>query len=157
MGQQYPWSSLRLQTPAILSTGSGYVVLSKANSKFLEIASPKEVEEIELDKLGEEFGETIEVLILERKDDTPTKKFGIAWFLPVLKKYRAVLVQVLLASFVVQLFGLANPLLIQVIIDKVISQRSLDTLQVLGFALIVVTVGGVFRKSKNILICGDNK
>ena len=31
----------------------------------------------------------------------------------------------------VQLFTLANPLLIQVIIDKVIAQRSLDT-QVLG-------------------------
>jgi len=44
------------------------------------------------------------------------------------------------ASFVVQLFSLANPLLIQVIIDKVISQRSLDTLQVLGLALVVVTL-----------------
>jgi subfamily B ATP-binding cassette protein HlyB/CyaB len=44
------------------------------------------------------------------------------------------------ASFVVQLFSLANPLLIQVIIDKVISQRSLDTLQVLGIALVVVTL-----------------
>jgi ATP-binding cassette subfamily B protein len=41
---------------------------------------------------------------------------------------------------VVQLFSLANPLLIQVIIDKVISQRSLDTLQVLGVALVVVTL-----------------
>ena len=41
--------------------------------------------------------------------------------------------------FVVQLFTLANPLLIQVIIDKVISQRSLDTLQVLGVALVAVT------------------
>ena len=47
------------------------------------------------------------------------------------------LIQVLAASFVVQLFTLANPLLIQVIIDKVISQRSLDTLQVLGIALVV--------------------
>ncbi len=50
------------------------------------------------------------------------------------------LTQVLIASFVVQLFSLANPLLIQVIIDKVINQRSLDTLQVLGFALVVVTL-----------------
>jgi ATP-binding cassette subfamily B protein len=41
---------------------------------------------------------------------------------------------------VVQLFSLANPLLIQVIIDKVISQRSLDTLQILGMALVVVTL-----------------
>jgi ATP-binding cassette subfamily B protein len=40
----------------------------------------------------------------------------------------------------VQLFSLANPLLIQVIIDKVITQRSLDTLQVLGIALVVVTL-----------------
>jgi ATP-binding cassette subfamily B protein len=47
---------------------------------------------------------------------------------------------VLLASFVVQLFSLANPLLIQVIIDKVISQRSLDTLHILGMALVVVTL-----------------
>jgi ATP-binding cassette subfamily B protein len=50
------------------------------------------------------------------------------------------LLQVLLASFVVQLFSLANPLLIQVIIDKVIAQRSLDTLQILGMALVVVTL-----------------
>jgi ATP-binding cassette subfamily B protein len=41
---------------------------------------------------------------------------------------------------VVQLFSLANPLLIQVIIDKVIAQRSLDTLQILGMALVVVTL-----------------
>ena len=40
----------------------------------------------------------------------------------------------------VQLFGLAGPLLIQVIIDKVITQRSLDTLQVLGIGLVVVTL-----------------
>ena len=33
-----------------------------------------------------------------------------------------------------------QPLLIQVIIDKVISQRSLDTLPVLGIALVVVTI-----------------
>ena len=70
--------------------------------------------------------------------NTPEQRFGPNWFLPALSR-RGVLLQVLVASFVVQLFGLANPLLIQVIIDKVISQRSLDTLQVLGIGLIVVT------------------
>ena len=62
------------------------------------------------------------------------------WFLPAIKRYRSTLLLVLASSFVVQLFTLANPLLIQVIIDKVISQRSLDTLQVLGVALVAVTV-----------------
>ena len=52
----------------------------------------------------------------------------------------------------VQLFTLANPLLIQVIIDKVITQRSLDTLQVLGIALIVVTIlEGVLSSLKTFL------
>ena len=46
----------------------------------------------------------------------------------------------MLASFVVQLLSLANPLLIQVIIDKVISQRSLNTLQIIGVALFLVTI-----------------
>ena len=45
-----------------------------------------------------------------------------------------------MASFVVQLLSLANPLLIQVIIDKVISQRSLNTLQIIGIALFLVTI-----------------
>ena len=62
------------------------------------------------------------------------------------------LIQVLAASFVVQLFTLANPLLIQVIIDKVISQRSLDTLQILGVALVVVTIlEGVLSSLKTFL------
>ena len=83
---------------------------------------------------------------------SPEKNFNLEWFLPSLKKYKSSLFLVLVASFVVQLFGLANPLLIQVIIDKVISQRSLDTLQVLGIALIVVTVlGGIIGSLRTFL------
>ena len=89
---------------------------------------------------------------MERSNSTPDQKFGPGWFWPALKRYRGVLIQVLAASFVVQLFTLANPLLIQVIIDKVISQRSLDTLQVLGIALVVVTIlEGVLGSLKTFL------
>jgi len=80
------------------------------------------------------------MLLLERSSSTPEQRFGFSWFWPSLQRFRGLLLQVLVASFVVQLFSLANPLLIQVIIDKVISQRSLDTLQVLGVALVVVTL-----------------
>ena len=104
------------------------------------------------ENIEEHFEEEVEVLVIDRGHTSPTKKFGISWFLPALKKYRGVLAQVLLASFVVQLFGLANPLLIQVIIDKVISQRSLDTLQVLGLALVVVTIlGGLLGSVRTFL------
>ena len=86
------------------------------------------------------FENYIDCLIPEKVRITPQENFGFGWFLPELKKYRVILSQVLFASFVVQLFTLANPLIIQVIIDKVISQRSLDTLQVLGIALLILTL-----------------
>ena len=80
------------------------------------------------------------VILVDRTSATPDAKFNFGWFIPAIRRYRSSLLLVLGSSFVVQLFTLANPLLIQVIIDKVISQRSLDTLQVLGIALVGVTI-----------------
>ncbi|MBD2020207.1 peptidase domain-containing ABC transporter, partial [Leptolyngbya sp. FACHB-36] len=68
------------------------------------------------------------------------QKFGLNWFLPSLHKYRRVLLEVFVASFFVQLFGLANPLITQVIIDKVLVQNSPNTLQVLGIFLVVIAI-----------------
>ncbi|MDB9414683.1 peptidase domain-containing ABC transporter, partial [Microcystis aeruginosa] len=50
------------------------------------------------------------------------------------------LIEVFIASFFVQLFALANPLMIQVIIDKVIVQNSPETLNTLGVFLLVIAV-----------------
>ena len=41
---------------------------------------------------------------MERSNTTPNQKFGPGWFWPALERYRGVLIQVLAASFVVQLF-----------------------------------------------------
>ena len=46
-------------------------------------------------------------------------------------------------------------LLIQIIIDKVISQRSLDTLQVLGIALVAVTIFEALLSSLRTFILTD--
>ena len=143
----------KVQVPSIIFANNQYSVITKASSKGLEIASPNEGWKFtEYENIANEFEEEIEILMIERKSDSPNKKFGISWFAPILKKYQTILIQVFLASFVVQLFGLANPLLIQVIIDKVISQRSLDTLQVLGYALIIVTImGGILGSIRTFL------
>ena len=69
------------------------------------------------------YPESFDLLLVDRTSTSPEQKFDFSWFLPALQRYKKTLLQVLLASFVVQLFTLANPLLIQVIIDKVISQR----------------------------------
>ncbi len=131
----------RLVTPALISWQGGFALVQASHARGLVLASPRDgwVDLSPADLL-ERFPEGIDLLLLERTSGTPEQRFGFSWFWPALKRHRGILLQVLLASFVVQLFSLANPLLIQVIIDKVINQRSLDTLQVLGLALVVVTL-----------------
>jgi len=132
---------MRLQTPALVKWRDGFALLRASNARGMALACPRDGwVELAPDQIGGEFSEGIELLLLERTVHTPEQRFGPSWFWPAIQRYQGVLIQVLLASFVVQLFGLAGPLLIQVIIDKVISQRSLDTLQVLGLALVVVTL-----------------
>jgi len=139
------YASHRIITPAIIPWKESYALVKESNQKELTIASPSDGwVKISTDKIGEFFPDGITIIIAEKTNCSPNQKFNINWFLPSLKKNRGVLIQVFIASFIVQLFGLANPLLIQVIIDKVISQRSLDTLQILGVALVVVTILGGF-------------
>lgn len=131
----------RLQTPAMVSWGTSFGLILESNASGLMLATPDQGwVQIPLDQVASKLGDPLRVLLLDRTIETPEQRFGPGWFWPALKRNRVVLIQVLLASFVVQLFGLANPLLIQVIIDKVINQRSLDTLQVLGIALLVVAL-----------------
>ncbi|NOL48260.1 MAG: ATP-binding cassette domain-containing protein [Synechococcus sp. MIT S9220] len=132
---------VRLQTPTLVPWGEAFALAVRSDQRGLLLASPSQgFVELDADQLESTFPEGIDLLLLDRTNTTPEQKFGPGWFWPALKRYRGVLIQVLLASFVVQLFTLANPLLIQVIIDKVINQRSLDTLQVLGIALVAVTL-----------------
>ena len=68
------------------------------------------------------------------------RRFDITWFLGAIHKYRRLLVEVLAASFVLQLFALATPLFFQVVIDKVLAHHSLSTLNVLIGGLVILTL-----------------
>ncbi len=132
---------MRLQTPCMIPWKDNFALIILSNQAGITIASPKEgILNLKPDEMVGLFPEGIEILTFDRTNTTPEQKFGPIWFWPALKRYRGILIQVLITSFVIQLFTLANPLLIQVIIDKVINQRSLDTLQVLGIALLAVTI-----------------
>ncbi len=131
----------RLQVPSLIPWGSSFALVTASNAAGLRIASPADGwVDLDLKAVEERYPDGLDLLILDRTSTTRDARFDFSWFWPAIRRHRAALLQVLVASFVVQLFTLANPLLIQVIIDKVISQRSLDTLQVLGFALLAVTL-----------------
>ncbi len=144
----------RIKTPALIKWKNDFAVVSGINKEGLEIFNPFEgYKNINFINLNNLFPNGIEILNLEKTQLTQINIFGLNWFYPFFKKYKGVLLQILIAGLVIQLLALANPLLIQVIIDKVVSQRSLDTLQVLGIALFIVTLfEGVLSGLKSFLL-----
>ena len=67
-------------------------------------------------------------------------KFDFSWFIPALVKYRRLLGEVLLISFMLQLFGLVSPLFFQVVMDKVLVHKGMTTLDVLVIGLAIVVI-----------------
>jgi ATP-binding cassette, subfamily B, bacterial HlyB/CyaB len=129
----------RLKFPALIQWRSHFAVLYEVNGQGCLVADPEsDLRQYSLREFIAIWGNSGQVLQVEVRDRA--EKFGLRWFLPALRKYKHVLVEVLVASGIIQIFGLANPLITQVIIDKVLVQRSLDTLDILGIFLIGVAI-----------------
>ncbi len=133
----------RLSAPAIIYWQESFALLYKITERELVVASPEQgVSSYSPAKFAEIWGESGQVLTVEKQEGDRPEKFSLRWFLPSVYKYRLVLIEVLVASFFVQIFGLANPIITQIIIDTVLIQKSLDTLDILGIFLLVI---GVFE------------
>lgn len=143
----------RIQNPAIIAWEDSFAVIYQVNDKEVVLGTPQTgVEKIKLDRfislVGGEKGKgeggkgdsSIQVLLLLETKNVQRQKFDLAWFIPYLKPESKVLAEVLIASFFVQILGLANPLLVQVIIDRVLGQNSAPTLAIFGILLIVVAL-----------------
>ncbi|MBO1057175.1 MAG: type I secretion system permease/ATPase [Dolichospermum sp. JUN01] len=140
----------RIPTPALIRYRDSFAVLYAVDGKTVVLGLPSQgiincqisqlVEELETDEAN--LQPQVRVLLLSATKETPKERFGLGWFVPYLSRYRRVLIEVFIASFFVQLAALANPLVIQLIIDKVIVQNSISTLNILGVLLLAV---GVFE------------
>ncbi|MEQ1612362.1 MAG: type I secretion system permease/ATPase [Hyphomicrobiaceae bacterium] len=130
----------RLPLPAIITTRDGqFVILAKAgpNSVLVKEAAKPPAEWTNTELQERWSGEVI--LVRRRaKSSLETVTFGLRWFLPVVVQYKKLLVEVLIASFFLQLFGLITPLFTQVVIDKVLVHRGLTTLDVLAVGLAAI-------------------
>lgn len=131
----------RLQLPVMISWQDSFAIIYKNSNQELLIAVPEMgLLRYKFRDFAENWGAEGEVLLLQTTKNTPKARFSLSWFVPSLHRYRKVLIEVLIASIVIQLFGLVNPLATQVIIDKVLVGNSPDTLEVFGIFLLVVAV-----------------
>lgn len=117
---------------------AGRVVLQRAGSDV-----PTQVTLAEFDALFDD--QWIEARrpvtsVLARAESGAQEKFGIGWFWQALGKYKRLMGEVLLASLFVQIIALITPLIFQVVIDKVLTHRTLSTLDVMVIALLGVSL-----------------
>jgi len=78
----------------------------------------------------------------EQLESAETQKGSLGRFWRILWPHRLVLLQIILASVLLQIFGLITPLFTQIILDRVVVQKSLVTLHVFAVGLILF---GVWR------------
>jgi ATP-binding cassette, subfamily B, bacterial HlyB/CyaB len=140
------WSRLlRTPLPGIAALrGGGFLILGKMAEEDSKILvqfpmspRPQVMTRAEL----EEIWDGRVVLMARRAHLTDlSRRFDLTWFVGAMHKYRRLLGEVLVASFFLQVFALAQPLFFQVVIDKVLSHRGLTTLDVLVVGLVAISV-----------------
>ncbi|EKQ69969.1 ABC-type bacteriocin/lantibiotic exporter with N-terminal double-glycine peptidase domain [Leptolyngbyaceae cyanobacterium JSC-12] len=139
----------RLTTPALIQYRNIPTVVHEITPTTVTLGSPRTgllrvsagelANRLTADALGTGDRETsfCRAIVLERFPTTPTKRFGFHWFLPMVFKQSGILVQVLLASVVIQLLGLANPLLVQQVIDNVIVSANAGAMSMFGILMVL--------------------
>ncbi|MGD1905480.1 MAG: peptidase domain-containing ABC transporter [Leptolyngbyaceae cyanobacterium] len=68
------------------------------------------------------------------------EKFNLNWFIPAIKRQSKDLTNIIIASFVLQILGLATPLFTRVIFDQSIGQQNGSLLNVMAFGLLGVAI-----------------
>jgi ATP-binding cassette subfamily B protein len=121
------------EVTVLLETSDSELVLSSPTEGLLRIAPGAFITAAE---------EKVQVLLLQPQQESTGAKLSLKWFLPAIKKHRKALIEVFVASLFVQLFAIANPMLTQAIIDKVLVSRSYQTLHVLGLLFVLVAITG---------------
>lgn len=132
---------LSMETPAVFLLEGIPVILFAHSGSTVVLGHPQRglVRE-SASQLRNELGEKLRFASPRRIASTPLSRFGWSWFTPLLGKYKRSLILVFVASLLAQLFGLAIPLLIQQIIDKVLAQGNLSSLNVLGTLMVILAL-----------------
>lgn len=135
----------RLKTPALIQCQNVIAVLYDSTPALAVVGSPRtgllrlNPQELvrRITQTPSDTASTGQAIVLERLPQTATKHFGFQWFIPALKRQHQVLFQVLIASVFVQLLGVANPLLIQQVIDGVIVDANPGAMPMFGIIMLL--------------------
>ncbi len=136
------WDKLaKTPLPALANGIDGWFIIGRAGDDGVLIQRPGQSVET-LDRAGLEAIWSGELILITTREGVggAAGRFDVRWFIPQIVKYRRLIGEVLLVTLALNLLGLASPLFFQNVIDKVLVNNTLATLQVLAFGLVVVSI-----------------
>ncbi len=122
--------------------GKHYVVVYEITTKHVIIGDPA-IGQKTLTHKAFTRGWTGYALLLQptaQFRDTQEDKTSFWEFFELLKPHRVILAEVFFASILIQIFGLVTPLFTQLILDRVVVQRSEITLTAVGLGLLMFSL-----------------
>ncbi len=132
----------KLPLPCLAEGKDGdWFLIAKASDEKILLFNYKENENSTLtyDEFYEIYNNKL-IIFKQQNKELRDLKFNIKWFIPTIVKYKKQLVQILIAAFTIQLFGLVTPVIMQVIIDKVLVHNSMITLNTIMVILAIITL-----------------
>lgn len=119
--------------------GNHYVVVYQVQGNRVTIADPA-LGRRSLSRSAFQNHWTGYALLLDpsnRLQETKIQKTSLTRYLGALVPYRSLILQVIFVSLLIQLVGLVTPLFTQIILDRVVVQKSLNTLNVFVLGLLI--------------------
>jgi len=146
-----------LYLPVIILLDDGEVAILEAfdkerkKAKLLFVNDPEPIEKwVDMDELRSRYTGYGFLLKKQQKDEDPTtfvRRFRhMHWFWDTIKLSWPIYKDVLIASFLINLFVLATPLFTMNVYDRVIPNNALETLYVFAIGVIVVYLLDTFIK-----------
>ena len=125
--------------------GDHYVVVYAINSRTVTLADPA-VGKRRISRSDFQTHWTGYGLLLEPTDrlrNIEVKQASLERYLGLLLPYKSLIVQIILISLLIQLFSLVTPLFTQIILDRVVVQKSTSTLNAFAIGLLMFSVWGI--------------
>ncbi len=134
---------LRTDLPAVIHwEGNHFIVLFQITANDAMVADPR-VGIRKLSRKAFEAGWTHRALLLEYTDrvaENEPSRSSFRRFFPLVRPYVGILCEILLASLVLSLFGLASPIFTQTIVDQVLVHQDRDLLNLMLIGMVVIAL-----------------
>ncbi len=125
--------------------GDHYVVVYAINSRTVTLADPavgkKRISRSDFQTHWTGYGLLLEPT--DRLGSVEVKQASLERYLGLLLPYKSLIVQIILISLLMQLFSLVTPLFTQIILDRVVVQKSTSTLNAFAIGLLMFSVWGI--------------